>query len=502
VRVAAPGGLVVIVMAAVVTARAGVAQAVVLPDWWGKWPQRKPGQLGEWVAAGVVLLGALCALWTWLGLSLLRPVSAAGTRARPDEDGGDESCHRSRIRAVAVLAAAWCLPLLVTGPMGSLDVQSYAAVGRLAATGHDPYHVTPGWLLPDRYGAAVDPMWRWTPTPYGPLQIALLRALVMVAGHHVGTAVLLIRGVAVLGTAAAVVLALRAAPLVDRVPVLLITALNPVVLVHVVSGAHLDVLVGALAVLVVGLARSGRPATAMAFAVVACALKLPGAVLMAFVLLDVLRAAPSPDRPRTLLRVAGGGLGTLGAVMALCPDPFGWVGALGVPGMAHPGTAPSTWVSYLAGVLSQPLSGTGPGPSYAVGCTATAIIGAATACVLLWHATAGSRTAAFRLVGWALVAVALTGPALYPWYLVWGLFAAAVGSGLVGRLALIGLSSAVCLAAAMGSGSVVVVTWVVVTLAVLGFTAWVGQGLLAGRSPSLAGGRPESKRLDAGPTPL
>jgi hypothetical protein len=497
VRVAAPGGLVVVAVAVFVTTRAGVAQAVVLPHWWGDWPRRQPGQLDEWVAAGVALLGALCALWTWLGLSLLRPVSDVGAPARPDGERGDESRHRRRIRGIAVLAAAWSLPLLVTGPMGSLDVNSYAAVGRLAVLGHDPYHVTPGWLT-DGYGAAVDPMWRWTPTPYGPLQVALLRGLVMMAGHHVGTAVLLIRGVAVLGMAAGVVLALRAVPLADRVPVLLVTALNPVILVHVVSGAHLDVLVGALAVLVVGLTRSGRPATAMGFAVVACAVKLPGVVLMAFVLLDVLRAAPGPGRPRMLLRVFGCGLFALGAVMTLCPDPFGWVAALGVPGRAHNGTAPSTWVSYLAAALTEPLSGHAPDPSFAVGRTTTAVIGAAAVCVLLWQATAGTRDAAFRGVGWALVAVALTGPALYPWYLGWGLFAAAVGSGLVGRLVLMGLSSAACLAAAMGSDSVVVVTWVVVSVSVLGFTTWIGRALLAGPSADHPG-RTASQWLDRGP---
>ena len=481
VLVAAPVGFVVVLATALVTARAGVTQAVVLPNWWGDWPRRQPGRLVGWVTAGVVLLGVLCTLWTWLGLSLLRPVSADGMSASPDVERWADRSRRWRVQVLAGLAAAWSLPLLVTGPMGSLDVQSYAAVGRLAARGLDPYHATPGWLT-DGFGAAVDPRWRWTPTPYGPLQVAILRGLALVAGREVGTAVLLIRAVAVLGLAVGVVLAIRAVPLVDRVPVLLITALNPVVLVHVVSGAHLDVLVGALAVLVVGLTRSGRPATAMAFAVVACEVKLPGAVLIAFVLLDVLRSAAAPDRLRSLVRVVGSGLGTLAAVLALCPDPFGWLGALNVPGLSHNGTAPSTWISYLATAVMQPLVGHGPEPSFAVGRPVTAVIGAAVACFLLWRATSGPRPAAFWGVGWALMAVALTGPALYPWYLTWGLFAVAVGSGLAGRVVVMGLSSAACLAAAMGSDTIVVVTWVVITLAILGFTGWVGRALLADRS--------------------
>jgi hypothetical protein len=119
-------------------------------------------------------------------------------------------------------------------------------------------------------------------------------------------------------------------------------------------------------------------------------------------------------------------------------------------------------------------------------------------CGLLWRATAGSRTAAFRGVGWALVIVALTGPVLFPWYLVWGLFAAAVGSGLVGRLGLVSLSSAVCMAAALGSGSVVVLTWVVVTVAVLGFTGYVGRALLTDRALDSSGGSTAAERLGGG----
>jgi hypothetical protein len=303
----------------------------------------------------------------------------------------------------------------------------------------------------------------------------------------VGTAVLLIRGIAVLGLASGVLLAVRVVPPADRAAVLLVTALNPVVLVHVVSGAHLDVLVGVLAVLVVGLTRAGRPATAMALAVVACMLKLPGAVLIGYVLLDVLRSPPGFARSGTVPRVIGGGLGALGAVMAVCPDPFGWVTALGVPGTARNGTAPSTWVSYLAATVTQRFSGPGMDLSFTIGRALTALIGVTGVCALLRQATSGSRTAAFRGVGWALVAVALTGPALYPWYMAWGLFCVAVGSGLRGRLVLMGLSSAVCLAAAFGGDAVVVVTWVVVTPAVLGFIGWVGRALLADRAAGSSG---------------
>jgi len=472
-----PVGLLVLVALVVVAARAGVPQDVTLPDWWGGWPHRRPGALHGWVAAGIVLVGALCAAWIVLARQLLRPL---GTPA--DTVGAASVRRRPGVPALAGMAGLWSLPLLFTGPLGSLDVQSYAAIGRLATLGYDPYVITPGWLG-GGYGAAVDPMWRWTPTPYGPLQIRLLRELVRISGEHVGVAVLLIRAVAVLGAVTSVVLAVRAASPADRVAVLVVTGLNPVLLLHVVSGAHLDVLVGGLAVLVVALTRSGRPALAMALAVVATFLKLPGAVLVAFVLLDLVRAGPETARRGTLLRTVGSGLGAVGLVVVLCPDPLGWTAALGVPGMSRNGTAPSTWTSYLVAVLTGHTSGAGLSLAFAVGRGLTATVGAAAACLLLWHATSGSRASAFRGVGWALVVLALTAPALYPWYLCWGLFAAALGSGLRGRVLLMVLSCALCVASCASDGTGVLITWAVVLLAVVGWGAWVGQGLVTGRSP-------------------
>jgi hypothetical protein len=61
------------------------------------------------------------------------------------------------------------------------------------------------------------------------------------------------------------------------------------------------------------------------------------------------------------------------------------------------------------------------------------------------------------------------------------LFAAAVGSGSRGRLALVGLGSATCLAAALGQGWLVLAAWLVVMVSVLGFTGWIALPHLTGR---------------------
>jgi hypothetical protein len=463
------GGLLLTAGTATAAAWAGVTQDVRLPRWFGPWPVREPGALQGWVVLGLVLLAGLCALWTWLTASVLRPSDRR------------ELWQGLRLRTVAAMAAVWALPFALSGPVGSLDVQSYAAIGRLAAVGLDPYRMGPA-ALGDRFAVAVDPLWRATPTPYGPLQVQLLHALSLVAGHHVGPAVLLIRATGVLALAAALWFMLRAAAPADRLPVLVLTALNPVVLVHLVSGAHLDVLVGLLAVLVVVCTRQGRPGLAMALAVVATAFKLPGSVLVAYVLLDVLRRTPGPLRSRALTPVIASGLAVSAAVAAICPDPFGWVRALGIPGVVRNGSAPSTWTAYAAGALTGHLSGPGLDLAFTLGRTAMGMLGVGVVVTLLWSATSGSTRQAFRGVGWALIALAATGPAFYPWYLAWGLFAAAVGSGPRGRFAVAGLSVAACVAAALSEGWAVFGVWLVLLVGTLFFWLWIGRDHLARRS--------------------
>jgi hypothetical protein len=474
-RLVAVGGPLLTGGIAVAATFAGVSQQVRLPDWWGPWPLRRAGSFDGYVVLEVILLGCLCALWTWQTAGLLRR-PATVVDAPEGSAGGRRPV--AAVPALLGVGTACAIPLLVSGPIGSLDVQSYAAIGRLAAIGLDPYRATPG-LLGDGYSAAVDPLWRWTPTPYGPLQVQLLRATVLLAGDRVGLAVLLIRGVAVVALAAAVVISLRAAQQRDRLAVLVLIVLNPVVLLHVVSGAHFDVLIGALAVLVIGLSRRGQHATAMALAVVACAVKLPGAVLVAYVVVDVLRRTPRLRRTTVLSRTLGSGLGSLVAVAALCHDPFGWVSALGVPGIVHNGAAPSTWMAYLTGLSTGHLVGPGLDTAFTIGRTATSVVGTCAAAVQLWRATSGSTRQAYHGVGWALLALAVTGPALYPWYLTWGLFAAALGSGPRGRIALVGLSSTASVAAALGQGWAVFGVWSAVLLAVLGYTAWAARAVLA-----------------------
>jgi hypothetical protein len=230
------------------------------------------------------------------------------------------------------------------------------------------------------------------------------------------------------------------------------------------------------------LARADRHVAAMVAAVIAWQIKLPGAVLVAYVALDVLRRSVPEARRARLLRVAGAGALTAAATALIYPNAFGWLGAMDVPGTIRSAIAPSTWVSYLLAGMTGQLDAGGLAVATTIGRVLVALGGTALIALLLRQATEGSARAAFRGVGWALVVLSLTGPVTYPWYLTWGLFAAAVGSGTRGRLALLALSIALMLTSGQsgGTGVLVAAAGLAGTVAVL----WRERGVLV--EPRLA----------------
>jgi hypothetical protein len=350
---------------------------------------------------------------------------------------------RVRLRWAAATAALWAAPLALAPPLLSRDVYSYAAVGRLAVAGLDPYRVGPAALGGGDFLAAVDPLWRETPTPYGPVTVALLQGAA-VAGHgSVLATVVALRAVAVLGAVLAVAAAVSVAAPAARSTVLVLTAMNPLVLLHLVSGAHLDALIGAAAVGVVVLTVRGRALPAVLLAVLLGMAKAPAFLLVGFVLLHAVRHAGPGRRLGTAAGLSAAVAAALAACWAVLPDAFGWLHALDVPAMARRPQAPSAWL----GSLLHALSGGALSDAAATGAarTATLGLGAVVALVLLLRGTArrGDRPAALRAVGWGLLVLALSGPVLYGWYLAWGLPALAAAARPRERAGLVLLSTAV-----------------------------------------------------------
>jgi hypothetical protein len=191
------------------------------------------------------------------------------------------SAGRLTVAGVLVVGALAMLP-----PIGSADALSYAAYGRIAATGHDPYSTTPAGLARtgDPVAAAVEVPWRHTPSVYGPIATAEQAAASTLAGHDVALTVWLLGLVNALAFAGVGVAALRfSRDEVTRRRAAALWSANPLLWLAVGSGAHLDVLAALPAVAAIALLRRSRLA-AGALAGVALSVKAPaGLVLVAMV---------------------------------------------------------------------------------------------------------------------------------------------------------------------------------------------------------------------------
>lgn len=317
---------------------------------------------------------------------------------------------RLSVRQAAALLAVWAVPLTLGPPILSLDVYSYAAHGLMLATGLDPYRYAPA-VLPHGSPqlAAVDPMWRSSLAPYGPLAMAIFRAADEIAGGSLLGVVVLLRVLTLAGVALMAVSVAGAAPAARRAEALTAAALNPIVLFQVLGAVHLEaVMMGLLAAGLLAIRRD-HPILGLLMLTAAAAVKWPA--LLAVVAAVVWHAT----RPATARRVAFTltrdvalvtivGLGSA----ALVPDGFGWLHAAATPTTDPTGYSPTVIMAGLLGRYAVP-----------VGAAAAAVI-------ILWlFVTIRSRDLT-ATTGWALLALAAFGPVLHPWYLVWGLVPLAI----------------------------------------------------------------------------
>ncbi|MEU8615007.1 polyprenol phosphomannose-dependent alpha 1,6 mannosyltransferase MptB, partial [Actinoplanes sp. NPDC048791] len=153
-----------------------------------------------------------------------------------------------------VTLALWAGPLLAAPPLFSRDVYSYLAQGLMIADGLDVYRHGPA-ALGGQIAERVPAVWQDTPSPYGPVSMLVSRVVTAVTGEHATAGVLAMRLVAVGGLVliglVVPLLAPGHAPAVFRLVVL-----NPLVLIHLVGGAHHDALMVGL--LAAGLAAAVR----------------------------------------------------------------------------------------------------------------------------------------------------------------------------------------------------------------------------------------------------
>lgn len=406
---AAVVGLLAEIAVVVLTVRYGNPPDVDRPAWWGI-ATGHPAQGTRTVAAHSIEVAVAVLVLCWAVLQ----VRTAGIR----------------LRVAAGVAVVWAIPLVLLTPTLSGDVYILAALGHMANDGVSPYTHGLG-ASGGAFAAAVDSTWRPTPAPYGPLMVLITQALAAVGGTVLRTAVL-IRIAATLASVAAVAAAVRVAHPSDRVRVLLLTALSPVVLIDLVSAGHLDGLIGLAAIGVVVLCTRRHPHAAMVLAVAAGMVKAPAFLLVGFVFLWAVRHAAADRRWRVGAASAGTAVAVTAVLSVLVPPPLGWVADLSGVASVNGGRAPSEWLGWVVHTVSHLLGvHLSVATSVATGRAIALVVGALVALVLIIKASTPetdpvlARQRALRLVGWGLVVLALASPVLYGWYFTWGLFAVA-----------------------------------------------------------------------------
>lgn len=357
--------------------------------------------IGAVVAKSAVVLGIAFLLQSWLVL-------------------GYDVLH-GRVRELNRLwltLAAWIAPLLLAPPLFSRDVYSYFAQGKLMVAGIDPYthgsSSVPGW-----FNDGVDPLWAETPTPYGQFFLLIARGVAQFSGPHPYPAALMFRLVAVLGVALLAwgVPRLAFACGIAPAKALWLGVLNPLVLMHLVAGAHNDALMIGLIVFGLALVVEHRPLAGVAMVALGASVK--PIALLALPFAGLLWAGPSATVRRRVIRwaeVGGLAIGIL-LVLALVTDTgLGWISALGTPGAVRTWLSPPTAVGMVVGFALRLVGIDQFDAIIAVLRVLGTVAGVA---IVGWLCLKPEGRSAVRGAALAFLAVVLLGPVVQPWYLLW-----------------------------------------------------------------------------------
>jgi hypothetical protein len=333
-------------------------------------------------------------------------------------------------RWLTVTLIVWSAPLAIGPPLFSRDVYSYLAQGGMFVAGLDVYADGPA-ALGGPAAAQVPAMWQHTPAPYGPVFIRVAAAVAQVTSANVTAGVFGMRLIALLslGVIAFCLPKLATACRADPLAALWLGALNPLVLLHLVAGAHNDALM--LALLTAGLTAAVTRRFPLATVLVTTAALVKAPAALGLLAIAWLWSARNPNTSSAQpYHSASPKYGrAIGAHMASSDKRAGrvakWVATAGIAvGTAVAITlVAGTGVGWLS-VLDTPVSLTNWSLSSA--------LGRLTGDVALWRWACLGVIALIAVGVWirhrrpvyalgvTLAALALLGPALRPWYLLWG----------------------------------------------------------------------------------
>ena len=403
-------GLVVLVLGvlAVVTfATAG--SSVLVPTSQLTYPGWEAGPLHVLHGPLSALLGSRHALNIGLSVVLVVMLAAYGALLL--------SVRSLSLRAIAITVVALHAILLLSPPQQLTDLFNYLGYARLGGL----HHLNP-YTHPIAY-EIHDPVYRFTTwhhllSPYGPLftaatyPLAWLPVPVAYWTLKVITVVLSLSFIALVGQCA------RALGRDPRFAVLFVAA-NPIFLMYAIPGFHNDFFMLVPSTAAVALLLSHRNRSAGAMLMVAVAVKFTAGLLLPFLLLA---ARPAIRRRRIIEGAVLAGVPLLAMSLAL----FG----LSLPNLQDQSTLLTNWsIPNLFGLAI----GIGGGTH---GLLRVANVAVVVAIALLLR----RRRDWIGGAGWATFVLIVSLAWLVPWYLVWLLPLAALGSSIGLRQAALGLT--------------------------------------------------------------
>ncbi|WP_310964597.1 polyprenol phosphomannose-dependent alpha 1,6 mannosyltransferase MptB [Nocardioides terrisoli] len=359
-------------------------------------------------ALGMGIAFAGLALLTWSWWRLRRIVAD-----RPDG-----------VRRVRQVTALWVIPLLGAPPLFSGDGWSYVATGYLDGHGLSPY-IYPPAVLPGPLSSAVWHGWLFTVSPYGPVPLVWGGVFSRLTSDPwvllIAYRLLALGAVGLLAWAVPRLAARSGRNPADASALVLA---SPLVIAHGVGGLHNDLLMAAVMLCALVVARREHWAWAAVLAGVAASVKAPGGlVALGVVLLSLHPGARLSQRLRRTVEVGVLGAGTVVAIGIASGLGFGWVHGLAVPAHERTLLAPSVYTGHL---LDEGLRGLGHlghvvltdlHPSTIIRIGAVALLGAVIIGTLVRTRT--ETIPALRGTALVMLAATLLSPVLQYWYFLW-----------------------------------------------------------------------------------
>ncbi len=376
-----------------------------------------PARSWAWVLLGLFSSGLLAWLsharptWTVaLGVVPAAGMLFAWWRLRPG------------LRHPIVVAVLWSAPLFLALPLWSGDVWAYIAQGWMVSAGLDPYATTLSQAQVP--GVVIGGHWAETTSVYPPGSLLIFGAAWQLGGSA-GGALLVLR---LIHLACVVILGWAVARIARRIgvdPLLAMWAgLNPLLILHFIGGVHNDaMLVAVIALAALAATRGGWQGMLLGGALVGAAMlvKQSGAAAGLGVVAVAWAAFPGRSWAQLLGRACGAGAMAVAVFVGgslASGYGFGWhASTAGNPLMAM-SNSPWSWLAQAMAVLM-------PAGFALTVRVLTVLSGALVVAALAWSVVRwGPRPGVTTGQPWAvltvgLLAFAVLGPGLQPWYLTW-----------------------------------------------------------------------------------